>query len=54
MSGMLGNTPLPGQSPCRKRLRTRYFDVALYLLVLTGFGTLASTGTLDLPGLWRR
>src|SRR5215467_1910281 len=27
----------------------RYFQVALFLLVLTGFGTLASTGTLDLP-----
>ncbi len=27
----------------------RYFQVALYLLVLTGFGTLASTGTLDPP-----
>jgi len=27
----------------------RYFEVALYLLVLTGVGTLASTGTLDLP-----
>ncbi len=27
----------------------RYFTVALYLLVLTGFGTLASTGGLDLP-----
>lgn len=27
----------------------RYFEVSLYLLVLTGFGTLASTGTLDLP-----
>lgn len=27
----------------------RYFQVALYLLVLTGFGTLASTGTLDAP-----
>ena len=26
----------------------RYFEVALYLLVLTGFGTLASTGGLDL------
>jgi transglutaminase-like putative cysteine protease len=26
----------------------RYFQVALFLLVLTGFGTLASTGTLDL------
>ena len=29
----------------------RYFNVALYLLVLTGFGTLASTGGLDLPGV---
>jgi len=27
----------------------RYFEVALYLLVLMGFGTLASTGGLDLP-----
>jgi len=27
----------------------RYLEVALYLLVLTGFGTLASTGGLDLP-----
>lgn len=26
----------------------RYFEVALYLLVLTGFGTLASTGGLDM------
>src|SRR5215467_13243494 len=28
-----------------------YFDLALYLLVLTGFGTLASTGGLDLPSM---
>ncbi len=27
----------------------RYFQVSLYLMVLTGFGTLASTGTLDAP-----
>ncbi len=26
-----------------------YFEVALYLMVLTGFGTLASTGGLDTP-----
>src|SRR5215469_1808108 len=26
----------------------RYFEVALFLMLLTGFGTLASTGTLDL------
>src|SRR5229473_8145658 len=29
----------------------RYFSVALYLLVLCGFGTLASTGGLDLPAV---
>jgi protein-glutamine gamma-glutamyltransferase len=28
-----------------------YFELALYMLVLTGFGTLASTGGLDLPSL---
>lgn len=27
----------------------RYFDVVLYLLIFTGFGTLASTGRLDFP-----
>jgi hypothetical protein len=29
----------------------RYFEIALYLMVLAGFGTLASTGTLDIPTL---
>jgi len=29
----------------------RYFNVALYMLVLTGFGALASTGGLDLPAV---
>jgi protein-glutamine gamma-glutamyltransferase len=29
----------------------RYFDVGLYLLIFTGFGTLASTGRLDLPSV---
>src|SRR6202049_2343460 len=29
----------------------RYFEVALYLLVLCGFGTLVSTGSLDLPAV---
>ncbi len=28
-----------------------YFELALYLLVLTGFATLASTGGLDLPSM---
>jgi hypothetical protein len=27
----------------------RYFDVVIYLLIFTGFGTLASTGRLDVP-----
>ena len=29
----------------------RYFEIALYLLVLTGFGTLASTGGLSLASV---
>ena len=34
-----------------KRAIDYYSDLALYLLVLTGFGTLASTGGLDLPSM---
>jgi len=34
-----------------QRAIDQYFEVSLYLLVLTGFGTLASTGTLDLPSM---
>ncbi len=30
---------------------TRYFEVSLYLLIVTGFVTLASTGKLDMPAL---
>lgn len=29
----------------------RYFEVSLYLMILTAFGALASTGGLDLPGV---
>jgi len=29
----------------------RYFDVGLFLLIFTGFGTLASTGRLDVPSV---
>lgn len=29
----------------------KYFELSVYLLVLMGFGTLASTGTLDLPAV---
>ena len=42
-----GGTPA-GAFPLSKAIE-RYFQVALYLLVFTGFGTLASTGGLDLP-----
>lgn len=38
------STPLPLPEAIQ-----RYFEIALYLLVLTGFVTLASTGELDLP-----
>ena len=34
-----------------QRAIDHYFELALYLLVLTGFGTLASTGGLDLPSI---
>lgn len=40
----------PGVIPLQKAI-DHYFELALYLLVLTGFGTLASTGGLDLPSI---
>jgi transglutaminase-like putative cysteine protease len=40
----------PGEITVAKAIE-RYFNVALYLLVLTGFGALASTGGLDLPAV---
>ena len=45
---------MPHQSPqfgviSLNRAIDHYFELALYLLVLTGFGTLASTGGLDTP-----
>jgi transglutaminase-like putative cysteine protease len=40
----------PGIVPLQKAI-DHYFDLSLYLLVLTGFGTLASTGGLDLPSV---
>jgi len=44
-------TPSPAQPAALplQRAVDYYFELALYLLVLTGFGTLASTGGLDLP-----
>ncbi len=38
----------PGIIPLPQAIN-KYFDLSLYLLVLMGFGTLASTGALDLP-----
>ena len=40
----------PGAITMAKAIE-RYFNVALYLLVLSGFGTLALTGGLDLPAV---
>jgi transglutaminase-like putative cysteine protease len=40
----------PGAITMAKAIE-RYFNVALYLLVLSGFATLASTGGLDLPAV---
>jgi transglutaminase-like putative cysteine protease len=45
---MAGNPHPPAEVTLAVAIR-RYFDVALYLLIFTGFGTLASTGRLDLP-----
>jgi protein-glutamine gamma-glutamyltransferase len=41
-------SPQPGVIPLSRAI-DHYFELALYLLVLTGFATLASTGGLDLP-----
>jgi transglutaminase-like putative cysteine protease len=43
-------SPQPGVIPLSKAI-DHYFELALYLLVLTGFGTLASTGGLDIPSI---
>jgi protein-glutamine gamma-glutamyltransferase len=40
----------PGPDSIQRAI-DNYFEVALYLLVLTGFGTLAGTGALDLPSM---
>jgi len=45
---MAGNPQTPAEVTLAVAIR-RYFDVALYLLIFTGFGTLASTGRLDVP-----
>lgn len=45
---MASESPISGVIPLAKAI-DHYFELALYLLVLTGFATLASTGGLDLP-----
>lgn len=42
------SAPITAPIPLHLAVR-RYFEVALYLLILTAFGTLASTGQLDFP-----
>jgi transglutaminase-like putative cysteine protease len=45
---MAGNPQTTAEVTLAVAIR-RYFDVALFLLIFTGFGTLASTGRLDFP-----
>src|SRR6202034_1514773 len=47
---MSSHSPLAGVIPLSRAI-DHYFELALYLLVCTGFGTLASTGGLDLPSI---
>jgi transglutaminase-like putative cysteine protease len=47
---MPAQSPQPGVIPLTRAI-DHYFELALYLLVLTGFATLASTGGLDLPSI---
>ena len=44
------DSPQSGIIPLNRAI-DHYFELALYLLVLTGFATLASTGGLDLPSI---
>jgi transglutaminase-like putative cysteine protease len=47
---MPSQSPQSGVIPLSKAI-DHYFELALYLLVLTGFATLASTGGLDIPSI---
>ncbi len=47
---MSSNSPLAGVISMSRAI-DQYFELALYLLVFTGFGTLASTGGLDLTSI---
>src|SRR5579871_1305976 len=47
---MPSSSPSSGAIPLQNAI-DHYFELALFLLVLTGFATLASTGGLDLPSV---
>ena len=47
---MAYESPQSGIIPVQQAI-DKYFELSLYLLVLTGFGTLAGTGGLDLPSV---
>jgi protein-glutamine gamma-glutamyltransferase len=47
---MAQNSAKPGLIPLSQAIN-KYLELSLYLLVLTGFGTLASTGGVDLPAI---
>lgn len=47
---MAAGSAQSGVIPLQKAI-DQYFELALYLLVFTGFGTLAGTGGLDLPSM---
>lgn len=47
---MAAGSANPGVIPLQEAI-DHYFELALYMLVLTGFGTLASTGGVDLPSI---
>src|SRR5579864_4935233 len=50
-SSMPSTSTNSGVIPLQRAI-DHYFELALYLLVLTGFGTLAGTGGLDLPSVF--
>src|ERR1700733_11780871 len=50
LSQMRYDSPVSGIIPMSRAI-DHYFELALYLLVCTGFGTLASTSSLDLPSI---
>ena len=47
---MSAQSPQSGVIPLQRAI-DQYFEIAMYLLVLTGFGTLAGTGGLDLTSI---